>query len=179
MSFETFLRQERKRFFSADGAPATAKEISDAQSRLGVELPPSYRLFQMLLGPGEWCGDVVPHVDELYAFDNVWEMTGFVSLVHNVRGVGDYLAINPADGTRRGERPLYFCSHDPFGYAVIALSFETWARLAAASSIEHDDLYESVGDQVYMKNREYEAMRRATRAAKPGKWWQVWRRGRT
>lgn len=70
-------------------------------------------------------------------------MEGFVPLVHNVRGVGDYVAINPANAEVAGERPVYYCSHDPFGYVEIAASFEEWSRKIAEAQKHGVDLYAS------------------------------------
>ena len=122
----------------------TPSAIERAESVLGVNLPGSYKYFLLRCGPGAWCGERVACPSELYAFDaDCLQIEGFIPLVHNVRGVGDYVAINPADVEAAGERPVYYCSHDPFGYVEIAASFEGWARRIAEAHRRGVDLYAS------------------------------------
>jgi len=116
--------------------------IETAESDLGVNLPDSYKYFLLRCGSGVWCGERVARPSELYVFDaDCLQMEGFIPLVHNVRGVGDYVAINPADAEAAGERPVYYCSHDPFGYVEIAASFEGWARKIVEARRRGGDLY--------------------------------------
>lgn len=130
--FDTFLSEclsQGEQIFVPDGDSVAPFEIELAESSLGVNLPASYKYFLVRCGAGLWCGELVAHPAELYAFDaDCLQMKGFVPLVHNARGVGDYVAFNPADAEVTGERPVYYCSHDPFGYVEIATSFETWLR---------------------------------------------------
>ena len=122
----------------------------------------SYRGFVTTLGPGIWCGEIVMAPSALYAFDSdCGEMEGFIALVGNVQGVGDYLAINPADPTALGERPLYYCGHDPFGYARLTDSFEAWTRNALVPQNSGESPY-AVVEQHF-------------RTAQPKQWWQFWR----
>jgi hypothetical protein len=143
--FDKFLREclsQGKQVFIPDGEPVAAPDIELAKSSLGVNLPASYKYFLLRCGSGSWCGERVAHPSELYAFDaDCLQMEGFVPLVHNVRGVGDYVAINPADAEAAGERPVYYCSHDPFGYVKIAASFEEWSRKRAEAQRQGIDLY--------------------------------------
>jgi hypothetical protein len=143
--FDKFLREclsQGKQIFIPDGEPVSAPEIESAESDLGTNLPASYKHFIMRCGSGMWCGEWVGHPSELYAFDSdCLEMEGFVALVHNVRGVGDHVAINPSDPEVAGERPVYYCSHDPFGCIEVAGSFEEWARKMAEARRDGVDLY--------------------------------------
>jgi hypothetical protein len=143
--FEEFLRQcllQGRRIFIPDDKPTTASEIELAEKNLGVTLPVSYKHFLLRCGSGVWCGERVAHPSELYTFDSdCLEIAGFIPLVHNVRGVGDYVAINPADSEVAGERAVYYCSHDPFGYAEIAESFEDWSRKIIDAQKRGIDLY--------------------------------------
>jgi hypothetical protein len=141
-----------------DNETISETDIKQAEQKLGVNLPHSYQQFLLLCGPGLWCGDYIPHLGELYAFDeSCWEMTGFIPLVHNVLGLGDYVAINPADSEKDGERPLYYCSHDPFGYARVADSFEKWCRKTAEIQIGETNttIYDGVEEAVRSKWKEY------------------------
>ena len=142
--------------------------LKQAERELGVRLPHSYREFLLKCGPGIWCGDWIPPPMMLYAFDeDCWEMEGFVTLVHNVQEVGDFVAINPADQEENGEQPVYYCSHDPFGYARIAASFEEWCRKTLEGEQTGEIIYVEVEDAVDAKWKEYLASR-------PKKWWQFW-----
>lgn len=128
--------------FVPDGGAVAPSDIESAESNLGVTLPASYKRFLLRCGSGAWCGERVARPSELYAFDaDCVQMEGFIPLVHNARGVGDYVAINPADAEVAGERPVYYCSHDPFGYVEIASSFEEWARKVADARRRGIDLY--------------------------------------
>lgn len=133
-----------ERLFVPDAAPVTDPDIESAESSLGINLPTSYKYFLLRCGSGAWCGGRIAPPSELYAFaSDCLEMEGFVPLVHNVRGVGDYVAINPSDPEVAGERPVYYCSHDPFGYVGIARSFEEWSRKIAEARRQGVDLYAS------------------------------------
>jgi SMI1 / KNR4 family (SUKH-1) len=146
--FAEFLQQclsQGKQIFVPDGESVDASELEAAESRLGINLPASYKYLLLRCGSGTWCGEWVAHPSELYAFDSdCLQMEGFIPLVHNVRGVGDYVAINPSDAEVAGERPVYYCSHDPFGYVEIAASFEEWAHKVAEAQKRGVDLYASV-----------------------------------
>lgn len=155
--------------FIPDDEEVTSSDIEQAEMALGIKLPHSYRKFLLTCGSGTWCGDWVPPPIALGAFDeDCWEMAGFVTLVHNVQLVGDFIAINPADPEKNGERPVYYCSHDPFGYARIAASFEDWCRKTLEGERTGTIIYIEVEDVVYAKWKEY-------LASQPKKCWQFWR----
>jgi hypothetical protein len=147
--FDKFLREclsQGRRIFIPDDNPAPVSQVELAENDLGVTLPLSYKHFLLRCGSGLWCGERVVHPSELYAFDSdCLEMEGFISLVHNVRGVGDYVAINPSGSEVAGERVVYYCSHDPFGYGEIAESFEDWSRKIIDAQKRGIDLYEGAG----------------------------------
>lgn len=175
--FEQFLVQNKSRSVVFDGrsvaifkadAPVEEKHISAAEKRLGVALPASYKTFLRVCGSGQWGRDVIPPPDDIYAFDdNVDGMEGFVGLVHNARGVGDYVAMNPREQTGAREWALYLCMHDPAGFSKIADSFESWARDAVTAFEKNEDLYVKAADAVFWR---WHDMREQTK-----KWWQFWR----
>jgi hypothetical protein len=161
--------QRATRVFVPDGETVSESDIKKVESDLGVSLPRSYRQFLLTCGPGLWCDDYIPHPRNLYAFDeDCWEIAGFVPLIHNVLGCGDHVAINPSEPDQDGERPLYYCTHDPFGYAQVATSFEEWCRKAVDVQGTDATVYDDVGDEVRAKWKEY-------LASQPKKWWQFWR----
>src|SRR5207237_4474765 len=87
-----------------------------AETTLGVPLPVSYKTFLRVCGSGQWCGDYVAAPEDVYRFDEeCGDMVGFVALIHNADGIGDFVAMNPREQTDPGEWALYYCSHDPFG----------------------------------------------------------------
>jgi hypothetical protein len=179
--FEGFLTQNKSRSVSVDGNPsgifesdaptdalADEQHVQAAEVRLGVPLPASYKTFLRICGSGRWCNDYVTSPEDVYAFDDDCDdMEGFVTLVHNVRGVGDYVAMNPHEQTGPEEWALYYCSHDPPGHGKIADSFESWAREAVTAFEKNEDLYSKADDDVY---RAWRSSR-----AKTKKWWQFWR----
>jgi hypothetical protein len=125
----TVLNSGRSSVFVRAKDGLSPGEVEMAEKLLGIDLPPSYKLFVSTIGHGIWCGEIVKRPSGLYAFDSDCEdMEGFVALVENAGGVGDYLAINPSDPATAGERPVYYCGHDPFGYEKVAGSFEDWVR---------------------------------------------------
>jgi hypothetical protein len=145
--FDKFLTEwltRDKQVFVPDDESLSASDIESAESSLGTNLPASYKYFLLRGGSGMWCGERIAHPLELYAFDSdCLSMEGFVPLVDNVRGVGDYVAINPADAEVEGERPVYYCSHDPFRHLEIASSFEEWSRKIVEAHKDGVDLYAS------------------------------------
>lgn len=154
-------------FLPAGQAPA-GMEIEAAESRIGAPLPRGYKQFLRVLGPGCWCrANAVSAPADVFAFDrSAGEMKGFVAIVENVQGVGDYLAFNPADPQLAGERPVYYCSHDPYGHAKVADSFEAWARECAAAARSERDFYRPFEEVVDARSRGPVARKR---------WWHFWR----
>jgi hypothetical protein len=142
VAFDQFLVQNKSRTIKMDGkivaifervVPVIDEHLNAAEQRLGVPLPASYKTFLRVCGSGRWCGDFVVPPEDVYAFDQECsDMAGFVALVHNVGGIGDFVAMNPREATAAGEWTLYHCSHDPFGSRKIADSFEAWTRDALA-----------------------------------------------
>src|SRR5262245_31004425 len=122
--FERFLSQNKARAIERDGerisvfdpdAPVGEQHVTAAESALGLSLPASYKTFVRLCGSGLWCGDYVAPPEAVYPFDeDCGDMQGFVALVHNVGGAGNFVAMNPREPTGPGEWALYYCSHDPF-----------------------------------------------------------------
>jgi len=153
-----------------ENRPVSEIEITSVESALGIELPQSYRTFITVLGPGMWCDEVVMAPSALYAFDaDCAEMEGFIALVENVKGIGDYLAINPTDAVVSGERPLYYCGHDPFGSARLADSFEMWTRTALDARRTDASPYDSIRVAVTRASEHSHDTQRK-------QWWQFWRR---
>jgi hypothetical protein len=176
-TFEHFLAHNKLRSVELDGkrveifdpkAPVDVQHVNAAETRLGVSLPASYKTFLQVCGSGQWCGDYVAPPEDVYAFDeDCGDMDGFVALVHNVGGVGDFVAMNPREQTGPGEWALYYCSHDPVGYGKIADSFESWAREAVTAFEANEDLYGRAADDVARTSRSFRA--------KTKTWWQFWR----
>lgn len=139
--------------FSVLDRPASESKIEAAERRRGTTLPTSFKLFLQVLGSGNWSGaGCVSAADEVGAFPpGTWEMSGFIAIVQNVRGVGDHLAFNPADPKTAGERPVYYCGHDPLGYARVADSFELWVRATLEAARSGDDFYAPFDDAVSAK----------------------------
>ncbi len=126
MSFESLVEdvlagRRRQRngsaIFTATAAPASSRELDDAEARLGVRLPASYRWFVSRAGSGDWCGEYIPSPAELYPFDEDVgkEMVGMIGVVWNADRTGDYVAFRPKEAAAHPERLLYLCSHDPYG----------------------------------------------------------------
>jgi hypothetical protein len=173
--FEQFLRQLPAGLFVPDGIPvADADIVRDAGVAVAL-LPESYRTFLSAVGLGYWRNDsgeiVAPSA--LYAFDaDCGEMEGFVALVQNAAGVGDYLAVNPADAVTDGERPLYYCGHDPISCVRAADSFEAWVKESAGTPVSRGRRYAHLDESRFESYARYQA---AKRAATPNQWWQFWR----
>ncbi len=144
--FDRFLQEclsQGKEIFVSEKPPVNASEISAAENSFGVALPDSYKHFLLRCGSGVWCDEPISNPTELYDFDSdCLETEGFIVLVQNVRGVGDCVAFNPKDEEIAGERPVYYCSHDPFGHVKIAESFEDWLRKTVEAQKQGIDLYD-------------------------------------
>lgn len=176
-TFEDFLTANRSRSLEmGDDAvpvfnvlgPVSEDLLLAAEAHLGSQLPRGYKQFVLACGSGEWCGDLVAAPSAVYAFDeDCGGMEGFLTLVHNVRGVGDFVAMNPNEQTGPEEWALYYCSHDPFGFAKVADTFEEWAREALVAmetgSDPYDKLYAAVDET-------WKAYRKDSK-----RWWQFWR----
>jgi hypothetical protein len=174
--FEKLLQNLPAGLFVPHRGPLPTSEMDHVPDVAVGVLPDSYRAFVSIVGPGSWTNDsgVVMSPSEVYAFDaDCWEAEGYIALVENAAGVGDYVAVNPADPSVNGERPVYYCGHDPFSCVRAADSFEAWVRDSAQSSLSSWRRYEYLDvarDDSYRRYRESMKARR-----KPGPWWQFWR----
>jgi hypothetical protein len=102
-------------------------DAPNTELRLTCNLPVGYKEFVCTLGSGAWAqSDIIAPVD-LYAFDKSVgdEMRGWIPLAENVDGCGNSVAFNCLD------EKLYFCNHDPFGFAPVANSFEEYIQTIA------------------------------------------------
>ena len=156
--------------FIPEGPAVSKTDLNSVETSLGVQLPPSYIAFVTTLGPGLWCGEAVKPPSALYAFDSdCEEMEGFIALVENVQGIGDHLAFDPADPPVSGERPLYYCGHDPFGCARTSDSFAAWTSESFQAFLADESPY-AAAEAVIAQT--------PSRALRPGakRWWQFWRK---
>ena len=159
--------RERLAIFEPDAA-VEVQHIDAAERQLGLALPASYRTFLLVCGSGLWCGDYVTPPEGVYPFDeDCGDMEGFLALVQNVRGEGNFVAMNPREQTAAGEWALYYCSHDPFGFGRIADSFESWVREAVTAFEANDNLYAKVADDVDRTWRSFRAKNKSR--------WQFWK----
>ncbi len=148
--------------------PVDIQVIQTKESELGVKLPTGYVTFMQTLGPGLWADAFVLHPDQIYALGpDSGGMAGWLMLAANCDGCGNNININPADSTGA----IYYCCHDPFGYAVTAPDFEVWIKAITDCFIERPGngtkiYYDSVSGFV-----EIEAPVDTTRSKA---WWQFW-----
>jgi hypothetical protein len=183
--FEAFVRALPRDVFEPGGEPVAVWHFGQ---RLEVPLevfPDSYRAFVTILGPGWWPNEsgIVITPAEAYAFDaECWEAEGLVSLVENADGVGDRIAVNPADPSIDGERPVYYVGHDPTSVVRAADSFEAWVRQSAEATVapgrfgvaRRYGYLDEARDASYARYREWEKQQRRN-ARGPKRWWQFWR----
>lgn len=146
--FDNFLTQylnQEGKIFSPESDPLELPEVEAAEQNLGVKLPDSYKYFLLRCGSGLWCDESVASPDQLYAFDSdCSEMESFIALINNVRGIGDYIAFNPEDAETKGEKPLYYCSHEALTCVKVSDSFEDWTRKMVEARTQNIDLYDQI-----------------------------------
>ena len=175
--FEGFLRAIPAGRFEPQGGPIPPDRIHPPPECSADILPDSYHAFVATIGPVHWLNEsgVVMAPADVYAFDaDCWEMEGFVPLVQNANGVGDYIAVNPKDPIESGERPVYYCGHDPISCARAADSFEAWVRQSVAAKANNGSgRYDYLDDARSASYERYKADQAARRGStKP--WWQFW-----
>lgn len=102
-------------------------DLAIAEARLNCKLPTAYGEFLRTLGSGVWAQAEITAPADLFAFDESVgpEMKGLIPLAENVDGCGNSVAFNCLD------EKLYFCNHDPFGFALVANSFEEFIQTIA------------------------------------------------
>ncbi|MBI2811853.1 MAG: SMI1/KNR4 family protein [Candidatus Melainabacteria bacterium] len=140
-------------------------DVSKAEAVLNCKLPVGYGEFVRILGSGVWAQAEIAAPSSLYAVDqSVGEMKGLIPLAENVDGSGNYVAFNCLD------QKLYFCSHDPLGFSLVANSFEEFIE-TIAEKWQRDTrsgtrlFYESLPDfkEVIPPQQEQK-----------GSWWKFW-----
>jgi hypothetical protein len=154
--------------------PVALESIRAAEKKLGCKFPRDYCTFMQTLGPGLWAGMAIVEPDNCFVFDqDAAEMAGFVVLGCNVNGCGDYLAFNP-----RVADKVYFCGHDPFGYAVAGSSFEVVIRNTTLTALclpqnGVREYFSSLSDFHEVDPRGPDkSSREKPSGAKP--WWRFW-----
>ncbi len=114
-------------------SPVRDSEIADAEQRLGFALPEGYRTFVQTIGPGLWADAGIPHPKTIHTFDQEMRgMSRFTAVAYNVDGCGNSIAF---DGKCDNPQQVFFCNHDPYGYAVAAESFEEWITVVTGHKL--------------------------------------------
>lgn len=141
-------------------------DICKAEERLKCKLPAGYGEFVRVLGSGTWAQADITTPSALYAFDESVgvEMQGFIPLAENVDGCGNSVAFSCLD------EKLYFCNHDPFGFAHIANSFEEFIQTIAERWLRDTRsgtrlFYESLPDFKEVSPPQQE---------RKSSWWKFW-----
>lgn len=146
--------------------PLQPRSLLDTENVLNCRFPEGYRVFMETLGPCVWADAFFAPPAALYAFDeDTLDMCGFITLAFGVDGCGNYVAFNPREPER-----IYFCCHDPFGYAVVAESFEEYIRKLTEFAISHKG-----GGSFYYDLEPFHEIRvpKSESSGKP--WWQFWK----
>ncbi|MBS1996132.1 MAG: SMI1/KNR4 family protein [Cyanobacteria bacterium SZAS LIN-2] len=157
----------------AGNQPVSLEVIRAAEKKLGCKLPRDYCDFMQTIGPGLWAGMAVLAPDNCFTFDfDCAEMADFVVLACNVNGCGDYLAFNP-----RVADQVYFCGHDPFGYAVAGLCFDLVIRKTTLAALCQPqtgvrEFFAGLSDFHEVEPGSAEKPSGRSAGAKP--WWQFW-----
>jgi hypothetical protein len=102
-------------------SPTALASIEAAEDLIGHVFPNSYKSFLRHIGPGCWANAYFPPPSGVYTFEkSAGNMADFIVIACNVDGEGNQVAINPADNK------LYYCTHDPMGFAPAGDSFEEY-----------------------------------------------------
>jgi len=164
-----------------ESSPVDSRHILEIAEERNCQFPEGYCTFMETLGPGLWAGMGIPQPEDTHAFDQATgAMQGFVTVACNVNGMGDYLAFNPKEGEK-----IYFCGHDPFGYAVAGNSFEeVITKVTEAALAEPNNgvskFFEGLPFvEVTVDDVEVEAMSAAPKSSAAGSgsskpWWRFW-----
>ncbi len=152
--------------------PVKRSVLQQVMSRYDLTLPESYIEFLSYAGAADYFGArfLPPH--SLFVLDETnWEMHGLVPFAAD--SLGNFFAFNPKAG--RTEYAVYKCSHDPFGYAHLADSFDIWIKLhyifiekiaTGRKSFNHP--YFAAEQEIFENYKRY-------KKSLPRKWWQVWK----
>lgn len=147
-------------------------DVDAAERQLGLQLPAGYRTFVTTVGPGGWCEALISPPEGLYQFDEeLGRMQGWVAMGFNVDGAGNYIAFNPKDGW------IYYCCHDPFGYAVAGRTFEDFLQKLTQYALTNNlqglrKFYDSLRPFTEVTPPAVPAAKARGTAGKP--WWKFW-----
>lgn len=151
--------------------PPDHKMIQSLEGKFNIQLPQSYVDFILYAGAAEYFGVRFLPVHSLFVLDHTnWEMQGFVPFA--VDSFSNFFAFDPNESSH--EYIVCKCSHDPFGYAQIADSFDVWLKLhyifieKLMDGKAFDHPYFDAEDEIAANNRRY-------RKSLPRKWWEVWK----
>ncbi len=140
-------------------------DVFKAEERLKCKLPVGYGEFVGILGSGVWAQAEITAPANLYAFDeSVGEMKGLIALAENVDGCGNSVAFNCLD------EKLYFCNHDPFGFAPVANSFEEYIQTIADRWLRDT----RSGTRLYYDSLPDFKEVIPPQAERKGSWWKFW-----
>ena len=113
-------------------APISEDQLRQVEARLACQLPEDVRATLLALGACEIDELYIHSTADIYAFDDeTGPMTGYVTFASDV--CGNYFAFDPK---AKNSVAFYYCSHDPFGYAVIKGTFREYLQAFVASGFD-------------------------------------------
>jgi hypothetical protein len=147
--------------------PCSESELHEAEVRLHVAFPESFREFLKQFGAGNEAavGWWIHSPRECYVFDNGLGK-GCIALAQDV--CGNYLAFDPSEPESSGERPIHYFCHDPYGHARIAISFDKFLSDAIAQRLMDEFVADIPANFVYETLEPEKEQRNA--------WWAFWRK---
>jgi hypothetical protein len=113
-------------------APISEDQLRQTEMRLNCQLPEDVRATLLALGACAVDELYMHAAEDIYAFDDEnGAMAGYITFASDV--CGNYFAFDP-----RSNNPVafYYCSHDPFGYAVIKGSFREYLQAFVESEFD-------------------------------------------
>ena len=130
----------REKLVYTAGKPNLPHEIDSLEGKYGFTFPAEIRQFLLELGAGSTEDLYISHAEEIYPFDEEnGPVEGFVAFATDI--FGNYLAFNP-----NSDMPseIFYCSHDPLGYAMIASDIRTFLQLLIDSGFDNVSLTEKL-----------------------------------
>lgn len=152
-------------------SPSTEQEISKTENSLGLKLPSSFKDFMRYCGPANFFGLKIADLNELYQYDNNWEMTGMIPFFTDP--MERYHCFKPIQNT--DEYEIYICSHDPYGYGKVADNFLEWCKLNYSMMLNFEENIPNFVHPFLSVDSDIRKSWMRYKHTLPKKWYQFWK----
>ncbi len=151
--------------------PSTEQEITKTETNLGLKLPTSFKDFLRYCGPANFFGIKISDLNQLYQFEDNWEMTGMIPFFTDP--MDRIHCFKPLQNSFEYE--IYICSNDPYGYGKVADNFLEWCNLNYLIMLNFEENKPDFIHPFLSVNKDIRESWQRYKKTLPKKWYEFWK----